>query len=64
MSHGSIPFEPDLANGEIGCLVDDVLIDSRHPDGLILSTDQWAALRQQRQDAGRPLHWWELAFHG
>lgn len=64
MSLGSIPLEPDLANGEVGCLVDDVLIESRHPDGLVLSADQWASLRQQRQDVGRPLHWWEVAFHG
>lgn len=63
MSLGAILLESDLANGEVGCLVDVALIESRHPDGIALSADQWADLRRQRQDAGRPLHWWEVATH-
>lgn len=64
MNLDSITLGSDLADGEVGCLVDVALIESRHPDGLALSADQWAAVRQQRQDAGRPLHWWEAAIHG
>ncbi len=64
MSLGSIPLEPDLSNGEVGCLVDIALIEARHPDGMALSVDQWATLREQRQRVGRPLHWWEVASHG
>ncbi len=64
MSVSAIPLEPDLSNGEVGCLVDISLIDTRHPDGIALSVDQWVALREQRQAAGRPLHWWEVASHG
>lgn len=64
MSLAEIPLESDLSNGEVGCLVDIALIETRHPDGMALSVDQWAALREQRQRAGRPLHWWEVASHG
>lgn len=64
MRLGSIPLEPDLANGEVGCLVDIALIETRHPDGMALSVDQWATLREQRLRVGRPLHWWEVAWHG
>lgn len=63
MSLAAIALESDLSNGEVGCLVDIALIDTRHPDGVALSADQWAALREQRQAAGRPLHWWEVATH-
>lgn len=64
MSVTAIPLESDLSNGEVGCLVDISLIDTRHPDGIALSVDQWVALCEQRQAAGRPLHWWEVASHG
>lgn len=64
LDHCLICLDPELDAGEVGGLVDEPVIASRHPDGMALSADQWAALRQQRQAAGRPLHWWEVAFHG
>lgn len=62
--HTGIALEPGLSNGEVGSLVDIELIATRHPDGIALSADQWASLREQRQHAGRPVHWWEVACHG
>lgn len=59
-----VEFDADLANGEVGDLVDIAGLVNRHPDGVALSADGWAQLRQQRQAAGRLLHWWEVATHG
>ncbi len=58
-----LPLDPGLTNGEVGDLLEVFDLASRHAEGMALSADQWADLRLQRQQAGRPLHWWEVAFH-
>lgn len=60
----TILLDPGLCNGEVGPLVDGILIDTRHPDGVALDSDQWARLREMRQASGRPLHWWEVPTNG
>lgn len=59
-----IELDPDLANGEVGELVDVRILVTRHQDGAALTSDGWAQLRRLRQASGRPLHWWEVATHG
>ena len=58
-----LPLGPELTNGEVGDLLEVFDLACRHHEGMALSADQWADLRLQRQEAGRPLHWWEVASH-
>lgn len=60
----AIQLDPGLENGEVGILVDVGMVVTRHPDGIALDSDAWAQLRQLRQGAGRPLHWWEVPTNG
>lgn len=58
-----IELDAALTNGEVGELVDCVILVTRHPDGAALTSDGWAQLHRERQASGRPFHWWEVATH-
>lgn len=64
MTRSTIQLDESLGSGEVGALVDVALTDACHPDGLVLSRDQWSELFRQRRAASRPLHLWEVPNHG
>ncbi len=50
------PLADDLGNADIGVLLDEPLIEGAAGFELVLTSDQWVSLLQQRRAAGRPLH--------
>ncbi len=50
-----------LANSEVACLLEAPLLDGGEGDDLCLDSDQWVALLSARRQAGRPVHFVEVA---
>jgi len=55
-----IDFMPDLGNSDIGPVLDQCLSAVGEGAGLVLTADNWLALRGRLQVAASPLHWWEV----
>lgn len=54
------PLADDLGNADVGELLQEPIISGCSTAELVLSSDQWAFLLQQRRATGRPLHLAEI----
>ncbi|MGV8959222.1 MAG: hypothetical protein ACOH1V_02385 [Stenotrophomonas sp.] len=50
------PLTDDLGNADVGELLQDPILSGCATTELVLTSDEWASLIQQRRAAGRPLH--------
>ena len=52
----TVDLAEDLGNTEVGELLQEPVLFGCSTADLVLTSDQWSSLIQQRRAAGRPLH--------
>lgn len=57
-----VPIYARLGNSEVGELLDSPILGGEGDHDLVLTSDQWLALRFKRARMGRPLHFAEIQW--